>query len=245
MNVTQRRSGVFRTGLVIAFVVAVAGWSMLGVGAAGASPAAAVLSEVEPAPEPPAEAPADAPAEAPVDVEPAALPQLSITISDGLDAATAGDDLAYTIVIENLGAADAIGLTITQSVPEGMTFGSADTAGALDGSQVVWTVDVKAAEKATLSTTMTVGETPADLLRLATVACALPTPTDAPIVCASDSDILPAGEAADRAADESTAPAGVSVWWWIGGAAALVVIAAATVLVVLRLRRRDPRTGRA
>jgi uncharacterized repeat protein (TIGR01451 family) len=174
------------------------------------------------------------------DVAPPVAPQLSITISDDRDAAVADDELSYTIVVENLGTTDALGLAVTQSVPDGMTFGAADNSGTLTSSTVNWNLDVKAAEKATLSTTMTVGETPADLLRLASVACALAVPTDQPIVCASDSDMLPAGAAAAAADTANPQTIDHTLGWVIGGSLAVVIVAGTTLLLVLR-RRRVPR----
>jgi uncharacterized repeat protein (TIGR01451 family) len=170
-----------------------------------------------------------------------AAPQLSIAISDGAEEAAAGDELRYTIDVENLGTTDAFDLTITQTVPEGLTFSSADNGGGLEASAVRWGIQLKAGESTTLVTTMTVGETPAELLRLATVACALPTPTDPPIVCASDSDILPAGIAAEEAG-EAVADGGADVRGWITAASvaggAVVVVAVVVVLLIRRRRNR-------
>lgn len=188
----------------------------------------------------------ETPAFAAVDeVVPAAAPQLSITITDDVDTTDAAAELAYTIRVENLGTTDALGLVVTQSVPEGMTFGSADSAGTAASAVVSWTLDVKAATTATVATTMTVGETSDDLLRLATVACAQVTPTDPPIVCASDSDLLPAGAAAAAAgSDPASATAeDAAVWWIVGSVSALVVVVAALALGLTLRRRRLLDTG--
>ncbi|MCS5719731.1 DUF11 domain-containing protein [Herbiconiux sp. CPCC 205763] len=169
-------------------------------------------------------------------------PQLSISLSDDVDAAASGDELVYTVVVENLGTADAFDLTLTQTVPEGLTFSTADNGGTLSASTVSWTIEVKAAETATLRTTMTVGETPVELLRLATVACALVSPTDPPIVCASDSDILPAGVAAEEAAAAPQQTGGDLAPWLIGASIGVVVVVAAALAFILRRRRAAPPT---
>ena len=174
-----------------------------------------------------------------------APPQLSITITDGRDATDTGDALDYTITVENVGTADVAALVVTQSVPEGMTFGSADSAGTLDAATVSWTVDVAAGATQSLATTMTVGETPDELLRLATVACAQVTATDPPLVCASDSDQLPAGAAAE--AMTTPAPAAAEpddAGRWVAGGAGLLLLIGLVLVVVLRRRRTaERRTG--
>jgi hypothetical protein len=82
---------------------------------------------------------------------------------------------------------------------------------------------------------MSVGKTPKSLLRLATVACALTSETGAPVVCASDSDLLPAGAAAEQA---TAAPANsATTWWFIGGLGILIAALAGAALIVIRRRR--------
>ncbi len=175
----------------------------------------------------------------------AAAPQLSIAVDDGKTATAEGDSLTYTVTVRNLGTTPVTGLHVTQSVPTGLTFGSADTAGVAKPGTVEWTVDLAATSEAVVHTTMTVAATPAELLRLATVACANQTSTSPPIVCASDSDQLPAGAAAGTvppsATDAGLAPTeserspGVLIGGLVG--AALLV----GILVVWLTRR--PRRG--
>jgi uncharacterized repeat protein (TIGR01451 family) len=183
-------------------------------------------------------------------VDPGAdVPQLTIAIDDGRDSAAAGDQVTYAVTVTNLGSTPVEGLSVSQRLPAGGTFSSADHDGQLRGDAVVWTVDVPASGEFTASSVMTVGETAPDELRLAGVVCAALAADQPPLVCASDTDELPAGAraaaASTAASAASTAPAGGGSaqdgprWWWFAaGAGVLVVVVGAVLLVVLRRRRR-------
>ncbi|MDQ1398790.1 MAG: hypothetical protein QOK20_722 [Acidimicrobiaceae bacterium] len=167
-------------------------------------------------------------------------PQLSIAVDDGHPSAAAGDTLTYAITVRNLGSTPVSGLYVTQSVPSGLTFGSADSAGQATPGTVHWVVDLSATGTATFHTTMSVSATPKELLRLATVACASASATAPPIVCASDSDLLPAGR--QSAAARTTTVSGGRArsgarGWFIGGAIVVVAAVAVAVLMVRRRRR--------
>jgi len=166
-----------------------------------------------------------------------ASPQLSIAIDDGRTSASAGDTLTYAITVRNLGPTQVTGLQVTQSVPTGLTFGSADAAGEAKSQTVTWVVVLPPTGAAILHTTMSVTATTKELLRLATVACASLSATPPPIVCASDSDLLPAGRQA--AAATTTAPqrdaSSGGRGWYIGG---IVLFLAAAAVLVARRRRR-------
>jgi uncharacterized repeat protein (TIGR01451 family) len=169
---------------------------------------------------------------------PADGPQLSITVDNGRTATSAGDTLDSAITVRNLGTAEVTDLTVTQTVPPGLVFGSADAAGVADRDRISWTVDLAATTETVVRSTMTVSETPPELLRLATVACAATSADGPPIVCASDSDQLPAGAAAEVAhAEEAAAVASSELlrWYLVGGA--VLVVAAVAVLLLIRRRR--------
>lgn len=169
---------------------------------------------------------------------PKPAPQLNIAVDDGRASAAAGDTLKSVITVRNLGTDDIVGLKISQSIPTGVGFGSADAGGIATDGAIGWTVDVAAAGEAVLHSTMTVSPTTPELLRLATVACARSSTDAPPIVCASDSDQLPAGALADRAAP---APDD-TVWWMLGGG--VVLLGVAVLVTVLMRRRRTRRPGR-
>ncbi len=182
-------------------------------------------------------------AEAPTPAEVVAVPegpQLSIGIDNGRTSTTTGDQLDYVITVQNLGTADVDGLLINQSLPTGMDFSTADSGGTADAGYVTWTVDLKATTTATFHTTMTVTATPAELLRLASVACASISANSPPIVCASHSDQLPAGASAEAAQQSMAAPpaAETQPWWYVlAGLAVFVVLGGLVAWWVIRRRR--------
>lgn len=164
-------------------------------------------------------------------------PQLRISVDNGRTSAVLGDSLNYTVTIANLGSTNAAGLQITQSVPTGLTFKSADVGGKVESGNVHWAIDLKSTKTIVVHTTMTVSSTPADLLRLATVACASISVKAPPIVCASHSDQLPAGKAA--AVAQASPPTNNNMWWWYVGGGVVLLILIGTVVVLLGRRRRS------
>jgi uncharacterized repeat protein (TIGR01451 family) len=89
----------------------------------------------------------------------------------------AGGTLVYTIKYTNQGSADATAVTITDTIPTGLTFVSADGGGALSGSDVVWNIgDLPIGGSGQLTATFTVDSTIADgtvLTNTVTIADAL------------------------------------------------------------------------
>ncbi|MFI6453805.1 hypothetical protein ACIBF6_19865 [Streptosporangium amethystogenes] len=171
-----------------------------------------------------------------------AAPKLSIGIDNGQTAAEKGDRFTYTVTVNNIGTDRARGLRITQSLPTGLHFVSADGRGRAETGQVLWTADVPAGEKAVFHTVAEVRDTPQDLLRLATVACASVKTEDKPLVCATHSDRLPAGAAAEAAAHEAANPV-TSRLWYAGAGAGLLALAVLLVLRRTRLRRHPARSS--
>ncbi|MGJ6962644.1 hypothetical protein ACSDR0_12105 [Streptosporangium sp. G11] len=175
----------------------------------------------------------------------AAPPTLSIDVDNGRTSAEKGDRLTYTVTVRNIGATDARGLRLTQSLPDGLRFVSADRGGRARAGEVTWAVDLKAGGNAAFHTTGEVRDTPPDLLRLATVACASAMKDDRPIVCATHSDLLPAGAAAEAKAKAARAPApAVNRLWYAGAGAGLLVLVLTGVLTVRHTRRRASRHAR-
>lgn len=80
------------------------------------------------------------------DPEPAKTPLLSITKTTDVKNVQVGDVVPYTITITNSGEGDATGVEIVDALPEGLTYVSDDSNGAVDGQNVTWTVDVAAGE---------------------------------------------------------------------------------------------------
>jgi uncharacterized repeat protein (TIGR01451 family) len=171
----------------------------------------------------------------------ALAPQLSIAVDDGRSSATRGDTLTYTVTIRNLDTAPVAGLHVTQTMPTGLTFGSADSAGTVEAGSVTWHVDLNAAASATVHTTMSVSATPKELLRLATVACAGVSAAAPPVVCASHSDLLPAGRQAAAAATAAASrrPASSTNYAWYVGTIGVAVVLAGGAVVMVRRRRLE------
>ena len=169
-------------------------------------------------------------------------PQLSIAVDDGSTSVRSGDKLSYTITVTNLGTSKVKDLRVSQTVPTGASVVSAGSHGDEAKGKISWSVDLGAAQKVTVRTTLALGTTPGSALRLATVACAQVSAKGPALVCASDSDQLPAGAAAE-AAQALVAPS--SGWldgrtpWYVGGAA-LVLVLVGALLLVLRHRHAGP-----
>ncbi|MEV6863231.1 hypothetical protein AB0M44_19780 [Streptosporangium subroseum] len=165
------------------------------------------------------------------------VPRLSISVDNGRTAAQEGDRLTYTVTVRNIGTAGARNLHLTQSLPPGLKFVSADGHGAVRHGQIVWSADVRAGKDVTFHTTAKVQDTPDQLLRLATVACASTGADAKPIVCATHSDELPAGAAAAEAARLAANPATGTLRYILMGIGLLIVTVAGT-LVARRARRQ-------
>jgi len=160
-----------------------------------------------------------------------ATPQLSIAVDNGHTTTSAGATLTYTITVHNLGATDVPGLMVSQTVPIGLEPGSSAAATTTESGDLNWDLDLKASGVATFRSTMTVVDTPPELLRLATVACASSAGGGPPIVCATHSDELPAGAAAASAAAAPGASSSTYGWWYLAGGIALAALALAMFLI--------------
>ncbi|MEU5692377.1 hypothetical protein [Actinosynnema sp. NPDC020468] len=154
-------------------------------------------------------------------------PQLSIGVDDGRTSAAPGDTLTYAVTLRNLGAEEVADLKVVLTLPTGLAYESADHDGAEGKGEVGWTVTLPAAGEAEFHVTASVTETPRDQLRLAATACARVGDDDPPLVCASHSDELPAGAAAEaRRTTASTSWAYRLRWYLIGGGLAVLALAA-------------------
>lgn len=177
-------------------------------------------------------------------------PQLSIAVDDGRASAAPSDTLTYAVRVTNLGTRTVKNLLITQSIPDGAALESTDPRSTEKASTVSWAVDVKPGQTATMGSTVTVAKTlPDGLLRLATVGCARTSAKAPPLVCASDSDQLPAGALTDQQRQGLEQPVTHDrAWWMLPGALGLggLGLAAAIVtllLLLLRRRGRDQQPG--
>jgi uncharacterized repeat protein (TIGR01451 family) len=80
-------------------------------------------------------------------------PQLSITVDNGSTSARSGDELGYTVTVTNVGSQKVRDLRVSQTVPDGASFVSADHDGDEAKGTIRWSVDLDPAEKITVRTT--------------------------------------------------------------------------------------------
>ncbi|MGS2643413.1 hypothetical protein [Streptosporangium sp. LJ11] len=163
------------------------------------------------------------------------VPSLSISIDNGRTSAEEGDRLTYAVTVRNTGATRVRDLELTQTLPAGLRFVSADGGGSASKGQVRWSADVPPGKDVTFHTVAEVGATPEDLLRLASIACANTEGSDRPIVCATHSDQLPAGAAAEAAHARAHPVSSRLGYVGLGAGAGLLALAG---LLFLRRSRR-------
>jgi uncharacterized repeat protein (TIGR01451 family) len=172
---------------------------------------------------------------------PTRTPGLTISVTDGHDAATVGDRLTYTVRVRDTGVAAAPHLKITQILSPGLEFLSASGHGVATAGQVAWHTSLPAGGTRTFRLTALVTRTPAQELRLSAVACVAVPGGGRPIICAAHLDQLPAAAAAAAAAAESAARPGSSGGHLPVYAAGALAVLAAGLLTAIAGRRMRPK----
>ena len=169
------------------------------------------------------------------------IPGLTINVTDGRVAATAGERLTYTVSVRDTGIAAAPHLKITQTLSPGLEFLSASDNGVATAGQIAWSTSLPAGGTRTFRVVARVTQTPAGVLRLAAVACVTLPGGSRPIVCAAHLDRLPAAAAESAAAAAGSGSSGSKLLAY--AAAGLAVPAAGLLTVIacrrIRLRRRQ------
>jgi len=109
---------------------------------------------------------------------PSRLADLSITKSDGVDPVVAGEDLTYTLVVSNDGPSDATNVVVSDPVPAGTFFVSADGGGLKAAGTVTWNLGalVDGASAIVHVTVHVDGSRTADLSNTASVGSDVPDP---------------------------------------------------------------------
>ena len=175
---------------------------------------------------------------------PASVPALSIGVSDGRTAVKPGDQLTYVVSVRDGGTRSAPHLKITQTLSAGLELRSASPHGTAANGQVAWYAGIPAGGTKTFHVVARVTQPPAQVLRLAAVACAAASGSSRPIVCAAHLDRLPAAAAAP--ASQGARPSRLILLPYV--VAALVVLAAGALALIafrrLRLRRAEPEPAR-
>ncbi|MFJ2745744.1 hypothetical protein ACIO3O_39500 [Streptomyces sp. NPDC087440] len=170
----------------------------------------------------------------------AAPPPMSIALSNGVDTVSSGSRLAYTVTVQNQGAANLAGLRIEQELPTGVSGATADQQAKVAGGKAVWTADVRAHGKTVLTSSATLGAEQAGALRAASTVCAYLPKSQVPVVCSSDMDLLPAGAKAEgvELADGSDGTLlGMAPGVAIGAGVGAALLAGSGVLVLRRRKK--------
>jgi uncharacterized repeat protein (TIGR01451 family) len=176
----------------------------------------------------------------------AGAPELTISVGDGQVAVRPGDTLTYRVSLRNTGTVTARRLEVTQTLSPGLEVTGASDNGVARAERVTWSTAVPPGGTRTFLVTARVTRPPAQMLRLAAIACvALPGARQA-IVCAAHLDKLPAAEAGKAGPARRQSGTGAVPY----AAAALVLLAGFLVTVLfsrrIRLRRRpqSPETAK-
>jgi uncharacterized repeat protein (TIGR01451 family) len=130
---------------------------------------------------------------------------LAITKTDDADPVTAGTDLTYTMVVTDNGPSDASGVTLSDPLPAGTSFVSADNGGVESGGTVTWTVgSVANGASSTVHVTVHVDAgTIADLSNTATVTASTPDPDLSNDSAVQGTTVVPAAQSADLSITKS------------------------------------------
>ncbi|EIM72767.1 hypothetical protein A3SI_19451, partial [Nitritalea halalkaliphila LW7] len=119
------------------------------------------------------------------------LANLAISKQSTTARAVAGENLAYTITVTNNGPSDAQEVVVTDPIPMGTTFVSADMGGMLENGIVTWNVGtLPAGETVTLSLVVLVDADLADGTVISNIAI-VNSPTDPETPKESDPDETP------------------------------------------------------
>lgn len=159
---------------------------------------------------------------------------LRIGVDNGRSSVREGDRLTYTIKISNTGGAATPGLLLTQTLVPGLELVSSTPKGKVSKDRIVWRRALPAGGTRKLTVTFLVKKLSAQMRRLAAVACASDVSGKRPIVCATDSDALPALASAE--ADQQNPGHGLGRWPWYA-AGGLVALLLASIGLYARRRR--------
>lgn len=172
----------------------------------------------------------------------AGQPTLSVSVSDGVETASSGDDLHYTVTIVNEGG-EAFSGSLRIRMPDFVEL--TGSGGDIDAEGAVWQVDVPAGATVEFEAQAAVKEAPADAYQI--VALAEVSAADgAVIVRAADADSVP-GAAAPPPVPGLTDEGDESPSWLpvvaIGAGAVALGAAVAVVAVTRRSRRSQDGPG--
>ena len=173
----------------------------------------------------------------------AGAPELTISISDGQVAVRPGQMLSYRVSVRNTGTVTAGRLEVTQTLSAGLEVTGTSENGVARAGRVAWSTALPAGGTRTFLVTARVTRPPAQMLRLAAIACVALPGARQPIVCAAHLDKLPAAEAGKAGkGGPARRQSGMGAAPYAEAAFALLAVCVAAVLFRYRtrLRRRLP-----
>jgi uncharacterized repeat protein (TIGR01451 family) len=164
------------------------------------------------------------------------VPALAISISDGQVRARPGQVLTYTASLRNTGTVSIPRLEVTAMLSAGLKVTSASDNAVVKAGQVAWSSALPPAGTRNFQVTALVTKPPAQMLRLAAVACVTLPGSSQPTVCAAHLDRLPVIHAAPA---RQAGIAGILL-----PAAAALALLAGCLLALLLIRRTRSRPRR-
>ncbi|WP_314650442.1 hypothetical protein [uncultured Microbacterium sp.] len=156
-------------------------------------------------------------------------PDVEVALVSDSDALADGDDLVYTAVVTNRGAALQAKVVLTP--PSYITLGTLDRGGVLDQGAAVWTLPLAAGESTTIEVPATVGEIPDGERRATALISLYVDGAPAPVVRSASADAI-------AGVDDRQAVAAAPELIPLPMVAGLAVALAAGLVAVVALTRR-------
>lgn len=163
-----------------------------------------------------------------------AAPNLSITLSSGVDTLAPGDVITYTAEVVNRG--ESIDARIVLTPPAYIELGAADEApegAVVAGNEVTWTTTLDAAATTTFEVPATVAEIPEGELRATALVSVYVGDSTTPLVRTASADHI---EGVDD--EQLVANPVLPMLLWVGIGLVVVLVVVAVVLVLVQRRRK-------
>lgn len=163
-----------------------------------------------------------------------AAPNLSITLTSGVDTLAPGDDLTYTAEVVNRG--ESIDARIVLTPPVYIELNAADEAlegAVVEGNEVTWTTTLDAAATTTFEVPATVAEIPEGELRATALVSVYIGDSTTPLVRTASADHI---EGVDD--EQLVANPVLPMLLWVGIGLVVVLVVVAVVLVLVQRRRK-------
>lgn len=163
-----------------------------------------------------------------------AAPNLSITLSSGVDTLAPGDAITYTAEVVNRG--ESIDARIVLTPPAYIELDAADEAlegAVVAGNEVTWTTTLDAAATTTFEVPATVAEIPEGELRATALVSVYVGDSTTPLVRTASADHI---EGVDD--EQLVANPVLPMMLWVGIGLVVVLVVVAVVLVLVQRRRK-------